>query len=87
MTWKSSFAGRVRLADLDTIGPFKLSEAPEPLGKGKYRVTLHLKSGGRRMLTTYESTIGDMILAGKDWIEAVKVKVGDAEYTNFRAVK
>jgi len=85
MSWKKQFARRIRFVDLDTIGPFRLSETePEPLGKGKYRVELIQKDGQKLILSTYETTIGDM-LSIKNWIEAYKETGNDnEEYIRFK---
>ena len=88
MSWKKNFARRVRFGELPEIGAFKMSEeAPEPLGKGKFRCTLALKDGSKATLTTFESTIGDIIYQqpGKDgYIEAYIEKVGSENYVRFK---
>lgn len=88
MSWKKQFAARILLKDLPSIGAFKIESEPEPLGKGAYRTVLTLRQGGKRMLRTFESTIGDIVTANPDgWVEAYSVEVNGKTYINFRAVK
>jgi hypothetical protein len=85
--WKKGFAARVRFGELCSIGAFRMvNQPPEPLGKGKYRIILECKDGSRRLLTTYESTIGDIIINGGadgSFVQAVK----EGEYTRIQTVK
>ena len=84
--WKKGFAARVRFGELCNLGAFRMvNQPPEPLGKGKYRVILELKDGTRRLLTTYESTIGDIIINGGadgDLVQAIK----EGEFTRIQRV-
>src|SRR3990170_5938361 len=84
MSWKRNFAANVRFNDLPAIGAFKIETEPESLGKGKFRVQLLLKAGGKRVLSTYEATIGDIVSITSDWVEAYEEKVGKEVYIRFR---
>lgn len=88
MGWK--FVGRIRYGQLSSLKAFKLVEDvyPESLGRGRFRVTIVEPNEKRYLLTTFESTLGDMVNAGglKDWIRAVEVSVDDKMYLNFEKV-
>lgn len=61
MSWKNRFAVTVRYENLHTIEAFKIKEEPEALGKGRYRVRLVTQDSKEYILTTYESTIGNIL--------------------------
>lgn len=87
MTWKKQFASRVRLSQLPDIGPFKIANEPEPLGKGQFRVVLVTKDGKKKMLRTYESTIGDILQASfEGYVKAFPIEIDGKTYINFKAV-
>ena len=80
--WKGRFPANIRYEELPTIGPFRILNAPEPLGKGKYRASVDTPKR-EYQLTTYEATIGDIVVAMEKtgWCKAEAVK--DTAYVNF----
>jgi hypothetical protein len=91
MSWKNNFAGNIQFGKLPEIGAFKISEEPEALGKGKFRVHLVNKEGQKKVMSTFEATIGDIVSIPSEWVEAYIETVGkgkDAQdYIRFRAAK
>lgn len=88
MSWKKKFAARARYEELGTLGAFKIAEEPESLGKGKYRVRLVDADGQEYTLSTYESTIGDILAASGDGYCTAEMEVtSDGTFMRFRAVE
>ena len=89
MSWKEEYTGTVGYFELPNIGAFTILDENEPEGLkgGKVRATLTTKDGKTYELTTFPSTIGDIINRGdKDgYVVAFKEKVDDTEYIRFKA--
>jgi|SaaInlV_200m_DNA_3_1039701.scaffolds.fasta_scaffold62632_2 hypothetical protein len=83
MSWKNKFAGDTQYNKLPEMGPFKIEEEPESLGKQKYRCKLLDIEGKSYMLSTFESTIGNIVNAMEQtgWAEAYN----EGEYIRFRS--
>lgn len=80
------------MGELVGIGPIRIMDEPENLGKGKYRVRAAKKDGGEVQFTTFEGTIGNIVKAqGKnDWAEAYFSKDTNAKgdpYVNWQTYK
>ena len=82
--WKGRFPANIRYEELSTIGPFRILVAPEPLGKGKHRASVDTPKR-EYQLTTYEATVGDIVIAMEKtgWCKATAVK--DTAYVNFES--
>ena len=89
MSWKKRFAANVPYLRLPDIGPFRITEEPESLGKGKYRAKLDSRDDSQDFqLTTFEGTIGDIVYAqGDGFCEAYLEDVDGSEYIRFRGVE
>lgn len=84
-SWKKNFAGNIQFGKLPEIGAFKIETEPESLGHGKFRVRLITKAGEKKILSTYESTIGDIVSVPSEWVVAYVEKVGKEDYIRFKA--
>lgn len=80
MSWKNKYPATIRYGALPSIGPFKIMDEPENLGKGKFRAVLVTPNDSKFMLTTWESTIGDILYASKDGYCEGSL---DGEYVRF----
>lgn len=84
MSWKKDYAARVMYTSLPDMGPFRITKAPEPLGKGKYLCRCVSIHGARFELLTFEGTIGSIIQAEGDDDFVIAEFDESSKYVNFR---
>ena len=92
MAWKEKFAPSIRIGELVSVGPIRIVDEPENLGKGKYRVRAQKKGGGEVQFTTFEGTIGNIVDAqgANGWAVAFFSKDKDSKgnpYVNWKTVE
>ncbi|MBT7264519.1 MAG: hypothetical protein HN831_03475 [Waddliaceae bacterium] len=85
MSWKDRFAGDTQYNKLPELGPFKIEEEPESLGKQKYRCKVVCYDGKSFMLSTFESTIGNIVNSQEatGWAEAYN----EGEFIRFKSAE